>query len=146
MDVLDVDMTNPIFSSARCRLLRFLPNALTANWREVFKENLNQSGDWAAKSLLKNLMASQHDAAFYMRKAKKYLQHCQFKLQKSNNVLMMYHLLAQRQAEVRASEISLNPRGQILEPGFRIIFPENKIRTTPERLKLTLTCEVVDDI
>jgi hypothetical protein len=91
-------------------------------------------------------MATQQDTEFYMRKAKKYLQQCQFKLQKSKNVLMMYHLLAQRRAEVRASEISLNPRGQILEPGFRIIFPENKIKSAPERLKLTLSCEVVEDV
>ncbi|CAM2740900.1 rod shape-determining protein MreB [Legionella steigerwaltii] len=146
MDVLDVDMTNPIFSAARCRLLRLLPNSATSNWREVFKENLNQSEDWAAKKLLKNLTSIQQDTAFYMRKAKKYLQQCQLKLKNNKNVLMMYHLLAQRRVEVRASEISLNPRGQILEPGFRVIFPENKISSIPGRLKLTLNCEVVEDI
>ncbi|MCW8408392.1 hypothetical protein OQJ13_05345 [Legionella sp. PATHC035] len=146
MDVLDVDMTNPIFSSARCRLLRLVPTTATPNWLEVFKENLNQSADWAAKKLLKNLMSQQQDPAFYVQKAKKYLQQCRLKLQNSKNVLLLYRLLAQRRAEIRASEISLNPRGQILEPGFRIIFPENKISSTPERLKLTLSCEVIEDI
>lgn len=143
LDVLDVDKGNPVFSSARCGLLRLLPDASTSNWREIFMMNLDQSQDWAAKKLLKNLTSPQQDAEFYMRKAKRFLLQCQLKLRNSKQVVKMYHLLMQRRAEVRASEISLNPLGQILEPGFRVIFPENKITPRPGALKLTSTCEVV---
>ncbi|WP_454782840.1 hypothetical protein [Legionella sp. WA2022007384] len=143
LDVLDVDRTNPVFSSARCGLLQLLPNTVISNWREVFIKNLSQSEVWAAKKLLKNLSSPQKNAEFYQQKAKRYLQHCRLKLQNSENVLLMYHLLVQRRAEVRVSEISLNPLGQILEPGFRVIFPENKIMPMPGSLKLTSTCDVV---
>lgn len=146
LDVLDVDRTNPVFSAARCSLLHLLPDTATSNWREVFLNNLSQSQNKAAKKLLQNMMSPQQDAEFYMQEAKKLLQQCRFKLQNSKNVVMMYRLLMQRRAEVRASEISLNPLGQILEPGFRIIFPENNIIATPGALKLTTTCEVVEDV
>ncbi|MCE0724683.1 MULTISPECIES: hypothetical protein [Legionella] len=145
LDVLDVDRANPVFSSARCGLLRLLPNTTTSNWREIFMKNLGQSQDWAAKKLLKNLTSPQKNVEFYRRKAQKFLLQCQSKLQDSEHVVRMYHLLMQRRAEVRASEISLNPLGQILEPGFRVIFPENKIIPRPEALKLTSTCEVVEE-
>ncbi|AWN75284.1 hypothetical protein LEAN103870_12100 [Legionella anisa] len=145
LDVLDVDRTNPVFSSARCGLLRLLPNTTTPKWRETFMKKLEQSQDWAAKKLLKNLSSPQQNVEFYMRKAKRFLLQCQSKLQDSEHVVRMYHLLMQRRAEVRASEISLNPLGQILEPGFRVIFPENKIIPRPGALKLTSMCEVVEE-
>lgn len=56
----------------------------------------------------------------------------------------MYRLLVQRRMEVRTSEISLNPLGQILEPGFRVIFPENERIIDSRVLKLTSTCEVIE--
>ena len=143
LDVLDVDMTNPVFSSARCGLLRLLPNKAT-NWRKVFIKNLRKSPGWAAKKLLKNLMSPQQKNEFYMQKAKRFLQQCQIKLQNTKNVAMMYRLLAQRRAEISASEISLNPLGQILEPGFRIIFPENEVMSLPGALRITSTCDVVE--
>ena len=48
----------------------------------------------------------------------------------------------QRRAEIKASEISKNRCGQILEPGFRVIFPETDIKPAPGGLVLTDTCEV----
>lgn len=142
--VLEVDMTNPIFSQARCRLLRFLPNTKTSDWQTVFIKNLSQSQDIAAKQLVKNLTDTNRTITFYQQKAERFLKACRIKLKSSQNVEKMVRLLAQRRAEIRASEISANPRGQILEPGFRVIFPENKITSLPGKLTLTSECDVVE--
>jgi hypothetical protein len=48
-------------------------------------------------------------------------------LQSKDAVIELVRLLAQRRQEAGDSEISKNPQGQILEPGFRVIFP----MTTP---------------
>ena len=40
LDVLSVDMTNPLFSTARASLLRLLPDSATGDWKEKFKANL----------------------------------------------------------------------------------------------------------
>lgn len=143
LDVLDVDRTNPVFSSARCNLLRLLPSIPTLDWHEVFIKNLSETNEWAAKKLLKNLTSPEQDTKFYQQKAKRFLQKCQEKLKNSKNVEMMYRLLVQRRTEISASEISLNPLGQILEPGFRVIFPENKMTPAPGPLMLSPTCDVV---
>ena len=55
----------------------------------------------------------------------------------------MYKLLAQRRAESFASEISKNPEGQILEPGFRVIFPKVTPAAKPGFLRLNEDCQVV---
>jgi len=43
----------------------------------------------------------------------------------------LYLVLIQRREEAKQSEISKNPRGQILEPGFRAIFPEVSVSAVP---------------
>lgn len=144
LDVLDIDRTNPVFSSARCGLLRLLPSNFTENWHEVFRKNLSKSTEWPAQKLLKNLNSPKQNTKFYQKKARNLLQKCQEKLKNSKNVEMMYRLLVQRRAEISTSEISLNPLGQILEPGFRVIFPDHEIIPASRTLKLTSTCDVIE--
>lgn len=50
LDVLDIDRTNPVFSSTRCSLLRLLPATPTLNWHDVFIKNLSESKEWGAKN------------------------------------------------------------------------------------------------
>jgi hypothetical protein len=45
-------------------------------------------------------------------------------------------MASQRRAEVKAAETSKNPRGQILEPGFRVIFPVDRLQSQPGQLRL----------
>ena len=73
------------------------------------------------------------------------INQCQAKLHDRHHVQALYLLLAQRRAEILKSEISSNTLGQILEPGFRIIFPKDRICAIPEKLKLTRDCDVVED-
>ncbi len=138
-DVLAVDMTNPVFSTARGSLLRLLPDSATIDWKEKFKANLkaNASRNAAAQELLNNLTDPSRDIKFHQARALRILSQCQKSLQEKSAALEMYKLLAQRRAEAFASEISKNPEGQILEPGFRVIFPKVQPTAKPGFLHLS---------
>jgi len=136
-DVLAVDLTNPLFSTARGNLLRLLPNKAGGDWQTAFKASLKASQDPAAQELFNNLTDPKRNVQFHQARAARFLSQCQNRLQSKEAVIAMYRLLAQRRAEASASEISKNPRGQILEPGFRIIFPEVTPPAKPGKLRLT---------
>ncbi|MGQ3887887.1 hypothetical protein ACQUW5_02500 [Legionella sp. CNM-1927-20] len=141
-DVLAIDITNPAFSNKRCALLRYLPITYTSNWLAIFIDNLKHAKNQAAEELLANLIDTTHTKEFYQKKAEKIIHQCQKKLSKRSNVEKMYALLSQRRAEIKASEISANPLGQILEPGFRVIFPENNLASLPGQLTLDEDCNI----
>ncbi|WP_051546300.1 hypothetical protein [Legionella lansingensis] len=142
-DVLGIDMTNPVFSSIRCQLLRFLPE-LSFGWREKFIANLVKSSEPVAHELAQNLVNPELTPRFYRARAQQFLENCRIKLKNPENVAELYKLLVQRRKEIRTSEISANPRGQILEPGFRVIFPESEIEDQ-RKLTLTLDCHVEEE-
>jgi hypothetical protein len=137
-DVLAVDLTNPLslLPTARCKLLRVLPENAAGDWQEVFKASLRASNDPAAQELLKNLTDPSRNAQFHQTRAARFLDEVQKRLQAKEAVIEMYQLLAQRREEVKASEISQNPKGRILEPGFRVVFPDTP-GANPGRLRLT---------
>ena len=142
-DVLAIDLTNPLFSTARRSLLRMLPNNAAGDWQAAFKTFLKAGKDPAAQELFSNLTDPGRNAKFHQDRATRFLNQCQARLQTKDAVIEMYRLLAQRRAEVRASEISKNPRGQILEPGFRLIFPVVTPAATPGRLRLAEDGKVI---
>jgi len=143
-DVLAVDMFNPVFSSARCRLLKLLPSKITADWQQVFINNLTHSQEILAKELAQNLTDPNRRLEFYQHKGDKFLSQCKIKLTHAENVEKILRLLLQRRVEIDASEISSNPKGKILEPGFRVIFPDTVIVSLPEKLKLTSECDIIE--
>lgn len=136
IDILAVDLTNPVFSDSRCKLLLMLPDKAEGGWKEVFKAKLAASSDPAAQELLKNLTDPRRNAQFHRARAASVLTACQSNLKNKDVVIKMFSLLAQRRAEAGASEISKNPKGQILEPGFRVIFPVTP-GAKPRQFKLT---------
>lgn len=144
-DVLAVDLTNPLFSKSRCGVLHLAPNKADANWQETFKASLKTSAKTnpAAQELLNNLTDPSRNAQFHQARAKRLLSQCQNRLQTQDSVTTLYRLLAQRRSEAFASEISKNPLGQILEPGFRVIFPKTKAAIAPGAFRLTDDCQVV---
>lgn len=142
-DVLAIDVTNPVFSRDRCSLLKYIPNSKTSDWREIFIANLSKSANPKAKHLVENLTDSNRTIEYYQNKSKKFLNQCRIKLKNKANIEIMMRLLIQRRAEISASEISANPKGQILEPGFRVIFPENNETPIPGMLMLTTECDVI---
>jgi hypothetical protein len=145
IDVLAVDMTNPVFSTARASLLRLLPDDAKGDWKEKFKASLKASAtrNPAARELLSNFNDPGRDMKFHQARAARLLSECQKRLQEKSAVIEMYKLLAQRREEAFASEISKNPEGQILEPGFRVIFPKVKPAPKPGFLRLSEDGQVV---
>ncbi|HSX78096.1 MAG TPA: hypothetical protein VLQ80_05940, partial [Candidatus Saccharimonadia bacterium] len=143
IDVLAVDLTNPVTSTARCGLLRLLPATADGDWQATFKASLRASTDPAAQELLKNLTDARRNIQFHQERATRFLQAAQKRLQTKDAVIEMYTLLAQRRAEVFASEISKNRKGQIFEPGFRVIFPQVTPAAKPGSLRLTADGQVI---
>jgi hypothetical protein len=144
-DVLAVDLTNPLFSTARCSLLRLLPINADSNWKETFRAALKAGANSnpAAQELLNNLTDPARDSEFHEAQAKQFLNQCQNNFQSNDAVIKLYRLLAQRRAEAFASEISRNPMGQILEPGFRVIFPQTTPQVRPGAFRLSKDCQLI---
>ncbi len=123
-DVLAVDGAQPMFSQARCDLIKLVPSASSRDWQRQFLKNLQTSTAPAARELAENLTNPVRTQRFHLQKARAFLRACQTQLAQTGTMKSFVRLLDQRRREVFASEISMNPRGQILEPGFRVIFPE----------------------
>lgn len=122
-DVLAVDLENPLFSSARCVLLKLVPHTLHASWKNEFLTNLRRSGLPGAATLARNLTDPKLNVIEHRKNATERLEAIAKELQSPQGSLrVMENLNALRRA-VSRSEISQNPRGQILEPGFRVIWP-----------------------
>ena len=143
-DVIAIDMTNPAFSTQRCKLLTLLPAAWTPDWQAQFVKKLEQSEAPSARQLAEYLKDQQMTPPIHQKHASEFLNKCRTKLHQSQPVINMYQLLVQRRLEIKASEISKNPRGQILEPGFRVIFPEVSHPPTPGQFHLDAECNLAD--
>lgn len=119
-DVLAIDFKNPTISKKRCDLLKFVPENFSTNWKFEFIKNLQISNSESAMELVNNLLDGERDSLAHQLEFLSYSKNLQESFQTENYFLK---LLALRKA-IFQSEISKNPRGQILEPGFRVIFPE----------------------
>jgi len=106
MAVLSIDSQRPIFSSKRCDLLKLVPNE-TQDWLKLFKSNLNSSRLAGASELLHKLNGETSEVP-----------------PSETSLMEAFEELLRVRISVQQSEISQNPRGSILEPGFRVIFPE----------------------
>ncbi|MFN0124230.1 MAG: hypothetical protein ACKV2V_27335 [Blastocatellia bacterium] len=145
MDVLAVDMTNPLFSTGRCGLLRLLPPKADTTWRNTFQGSLQAAapGNPAARELHGNLTTPSRDTTFHQTRATALLAQSRKQAQSAPAVIDLLRLLAQRRAEARASAISQNRLGQILEPNFRVIFPGVNPAISPGTFQLTEDGRVV---
>lgn len=121
-DVLTIDMTRSVFSNTRCKLLSLVPATWKASWKEEFKQNLASSHLAGAQELLKSLTNPGANVAFYQKQAMQFLGKCQARLKTPQGVLDLVQFVGETRNEAFASDVSKNPRGQILEPGFRVIF------------------------
>jgi hypothetical protein len=136
--VLAVDMTRPVFSKARCELLQLLPNSWSADWKVEFQQSLAASSLPSAEELLQNWSSPVTDTK---DRAARFLDNCSTQLKQGDGVLSLAKYLDQSRKEVFASEISKNPRGQIMEPGFRVVFPDfRNSQEVPWRTTLNDEC------
>lgn len=145
-DVLAVDFTTPVFSRARASLLRFVPEtaASAGELKAKLIAGLRQAPeDAAARELLANMTEPARTATWHRQRAVAYLQACRQAAGTDRALGDWLKLASQRRAELRAAETSRNPRGQITEPGFRVIFPVDHLEPKPGALRLdpaTGTC------
>ena len=141
--VLTVDFPNPVFSPTRCSLLKLVPDKDGADFVARFQDNLRAANAPGAQELLDHL----REPAAHKARALAFVQTCRDKAQEPAAVLAWTSLLAQRRAEVSASEISQNVQGHILEDDddpdqTRVVFPLTQPPAKAGSLKLTTTCDV----
>lgn len=117
--VVAIDMVNPQFSTTRCDLLKYVPENYSTDWKNTFIKNLQAANTEAAKTLAIYLTDPKYQPGYFKELARRYLINLKFQSPQAS-----YQQLLQTRRAIRLSEISKNPRGQILEPGFRVIFPE----------------------
>jgi hypothetical protein len=141
--VLTVDFPNPVFSPTRCGLLKLVPDKGGADFAAHFQDNLRTANAPGAQELLDHL----RDPAGHKTRALEFVRSCRDKAGEPATVLAWTRLLAQRRAEVSASEISKNPQGHILEDednpdDGRVVFPLTRPPADAGKLRLTTTCDV----
>jgi hypothetical protein len=126
--VLALDFKQPLFSQQRCDLLKLVPEILDINWEQEFIANLKLSSFESSAELRRFLLLSNHEKHEYVlninKKINDYLNYIQHNLNTYEGREYYFNMLITKRAQVYNSEISQNPLGQILEPGFRVIFPE----------------------
>jgi hypothetical protein len=123
IDVLAVDMSRPMFSQERCRLLRLVPESASDSWRAEFERNLARVPWPGAKELLENLRKPERSAAHHQKRAREMVGAVQATTPFQWGVTGLVRLLAQQRIAVFHAQISQHPQGQIFEPEFRLIFP-----------------------
>lgn len=131
-DVLAIDFSRPVVSGQRCGLLSLLPKTAGPDWQQQFKLHLAQSPLPAAKQLLRHLQ--QPDAAAHQARAQSLLASCRQRLQTPAGARELLTWVGLQRQAVASSEISANPLGRILEPGFRVIFPAIQLPLRPMQL------------
>ncbi|MBX9769080.1 MAG: hypothetical protein K2X47_17525 [Bdellovibrionales bacterium] len=125
-DVAAVEMSSALLSNTRCELLKAIPNRpYFVGWRNEFITNLKQASDIfkGASELLSNLTSPAKNLKAHQQQAKAELAQIQKHLEQSKGAVPLFEDLIAKRQSVFAAEISKNPKGQILEPGFRVIFP-----------------------
>jgi hypothetical protein len=137
-DVLAVDLTTPLYSAARASLVRHVPAAArdAADLRAKLQASLAGDRSPAARELLANLTDPTRTAAAHRKRALAFLAACEQARASKEALAGWLRIASQRRAEVAAAPTSQNPRGTILEPGFRVIFPEDRLAPEPGALAL----------
>ncbi|KTC98429.1 hypothetical protein [Legionella erythra] len=124
--VLMIDYQHPVFSKTRCDLLTSLPLQNKPGWQDELIENLNKTNHLTAGRQFARLLTTKHRNE-WQKIIRQYRQSVQQVLRTESGVDTSFQQLLWLRQQVFDSEISKNPLGQILEPGFRVIFPQSQI-------------------
>jgi hypothetical protein len=121
--VLMIDFKHPLFSQKRCELLKLIPKT-KKNWHIKFIANLLRSELESGRELAQTLQGDYRQKFTQLRA--EYQRFISIFTPTPQGLTLSFKQLIDLRKSVFESEISHNPKGQILEPGFRIIFPESK--------------------
>jgi hypothetical protein len=124
--VLMIDYTHPVFSKPRCDLLQWVPEKDGRDWVSRFMTNLNQKAVSPEAKLLATYLSNQdvYNSNYFQEIITNYQRDIKQRISTSEGLQQAFLNLIQLRSEVFENELSQNPLGQILEPGFRVIFPE----------------------
>lgn len=129
--ILDIHFSAPIGSlmnQERCQLLKLVPNSF--NWKPGFIQNLASylkvQNSAVAKSLYQRMTDADLTPVAYQKAIEEWYSQTAKKLQAGQAEAFFNQLLRNRKS-VFDSDISKNPKGQILEPGFRVVFPVKRL-------------------
>jgi hypothetical protein len=138
--VLAVDFTTPIYSRERASLLHYLPAkaADAQDLRAGLVANLRaaKGKDAVARQLLANLTDPRRTAAFHRAEANAFLDRCARAATSLEAVVDWLHLAGQRRLELAREETTRSSEDNIIEPGFRLIFPEYRRQAAAGELRL----------
>tara|TARA_B110001454_G_scaffold16145_1_gene14589 strand:+ start:73579 stop:75009 length:1431 start_codon:yes stop_codon:yes gene_type:complete len=124
LDVYFAAQIGVLMNKERCQLLKLVPN--TGNWKPGFLQNLKLQTSAVAKSLYQRMTNPELNPQAYQKAIGEWYIQTSKKLQSGDVESAFVQLLKNRNA-VFESDISKNPKGQILEPGFRVIFPVKRL-------------------
>ncbi|MFC7782575.1 hypothetical protein [Legionella taurinensis] len=122
--VLMIDYQHPVFSKTRCELLTRLPLENKPGWQVEFIETLTRSEHLSAGRQLARFLTMSNSSE-WQTVIRQYRQSVRQLLRTESGAAASFQQLLRLRQRVFDSEISQNPLGQILEPGFRVIFPRS---------------------
>ncbi len=121
--VLAIDFKNPTISIERCQLLSLVPAYNSRDWRILFLENLKASSQPAAQKLFEYLRTT----ADYEAMVEEYKIELKEALHNKTSSKKIFEKLLRDREIIKKTDVVKNPLGQILEPGFRVIFPVSRV-------------------
>ena len=124
--VLMIDYSHPVFSKSRCELLKLIPHKPAYNWVITFINRLRQVQTKQPKALLlANYLTNtpKYNETYFHQILDEYKNNIKNKIKSNEGLQEIFIRLLQTRQDVLENELSQNPLGQILEPGFRVIFP-----------------------
>jgi hypothetical protein len=138
--VLAIDFTTPIHSKKRAALLRFVPEKAKdgADLRKQLMAELEKAkGDPDAQQLLTYLSdPKKYTVAHFAAQARDYLDVLRKGANDVATVFDWWRIASQRRVELKTAPTAPTPTHNITEPGFRVIFPEDNLKSTPGQLWL----------
>ena len=121
--VLIIDYAHPVFSKQRCELLKWIPEH-DEDWETHFIHRLRQENTTEASLLAAYLTnPNKYSHAYFQHILSEYKSLLKTKANSINGLQELFNQLLKTRQDVFENELSKNPLGQILEPGFRVIFP-----------------------
>jgi hypothetical protein len=137
-DVLAVDMTTPVYSSARASLIRFVPER-AANVSELRTQLIlglksAPKSDRAAQELLANLTDSSRTAEAHRKASAAYLAACVAAASEADTIEGWLRVAGQRRRAIESAQAGAHPEGNVVEKGFREVFPAQNAAPKPLRL------------
>jgi hypothetical protein len=141
--VLAVDFTMPVYSRTRAALIRYVPER-AKDVRDLGAQLIKAlerapATDRGAKELLANLKDPERTATYHRKAVASYLRACAKAAQDGKAVTDWLKVASQRRVEMVAVETAGHPRGNILEAGFRVVFPVDRLQSRPWRFSLDPT-------